>query len=63
MTAREVRAHMDRGRDGYFACRIPSLLATRAGTLLAFCEGRVNDGYDQSAIHLLLRRSEDNGRT
>ncbi len=63
MRAQGISFLFESGRDGYFACRIPSLLATRAGTLLAFCEGRVNDGYDQSAIHLLLRRSEDGGHT
>jgi sialidase-1 len=50
------------GTDGYFAYRIPALLATRAGTLLAFCEGRVHDGFDHGEIHLLLKRSEDGGR-
>lgn len=51
------------GTDGYHTYRIPALLATRAGTLLAFCEGRVRDGGDHGEIHLLLKRSEDGGRT
>ncbi|MFZ2655104.1 MAG: sialidase family protein [Victivallales bacterium] len=51
------------GKDGYAIYRIPSLLVTRAGTLLAFCEGRVDGWGDHGAIHLLVKRSEDNGRT
>lgn len=51
------------GREGYHTYRIPALLVTRAGTLLAFCEGRVHDGGDHGAIHLLVKRSEDCGRT
>lgn len=49
------------GRGGYNNYRIPALLTTQAGTLLAFCEGR--EGGDSSDIDLLLRRSEDGGRT
>ena len=30
------------GTDGYHTYRIPALLVTKAGTLLAFCEGRKN---------------------
>ncbi|MFZ2658109.1 MAG: sialidase family protein [Victivallales bacterium] len=51
------------GKDGYAIYRIPSLLVTRAGTLLAFCEGRVDNGGDHGTIHMLVKRSEDNGRT
>ncbi len=52
-----------RGRDGYHTYRIPSLLVTKAGTLLAFCEGRKNSAADAGDIDLLLKRSTDNGRT
>lgn len=51
------------GTDGYQTYRIPVLLVTRAGTLLAFCEGRIHDAGDHGAIHLLVKRSEDHGRT
>ncbi len=51
------------GRDGYHTYRIPALVATPAGTLLAFVEGRKDDGKDHGDIDLLLKRSTDGGRT
>ena len=51
------------GQDGYHTYRIPAVLATRKGTLLAFCEGRRNNRRDHGDIDLLVKRSEDNGQT
>jgi sialidase-1 len=51
------------GEEGYDTYRIPALLLTRSGTLLAFCEGRRNSQSDTGDIDLLLRRSEDGGRS
>ncbi len=51
------------GTDGYHTYRIPSIIATPKGTLLAFCEGRKNGRGDTGDIDLLLKRSEDNGKT
>ena len=51
------------GEGGYHTYRIPALITTPQGTLLAFCEGRRNDGSDTGDIDLLLRRSSDGGRT
>ncbi|HPC95409.1 MAG TPA: sialidase family protein [Sedimentisphaerales bacterium] len=51
------------GNDGYHTYRIPSLLVTGKGTLLAFCEGRKSGRGDSGNIDLLVRRSEDGGRT
>ncbi len=51
------------GEDGYHTYRIPSLLVTNKGTLLAFCEGRKGSRGDSGNIDLLVRRSEDGGRT
>ena len=48
---------------GYANCRIPGIVATKAGTLLAYCEARKNKGGDWDPIDLLLRRSTDNGVT
>ncbi len=47
--------------DGYPVYRIPSLVCTPKGTLLAFCEGRTGD--DQSATDMALKRSLDGGTT
>ena len=49
--------------DGYPAIRIPALLTTQRGTLLAFAEGRAGDRSDQAANHIVLKRSSDGGRT
>jgi len=52
-----------RGDGGYACYRIPSLLATQSGTLLAFVEGRRNSQRDYGDIDVLMRRSVDGGRT
>jgi sialidase-1 len=51
------------GAGGYDTYRIPALLVTKAGTLLAFCEGRTASQSDTGDIDLLVKRSEDNGDT
>src|SRR5712692_3850602 len=51
------------GEGGYHTYRIPALITTRKGTLLAFCEGRKNAGSDSGDIDLLLKRSFDQGKT
>jgi len=51
------------GQGGYHTYRIPALIVTREGSLLAFCEGRKNNRRDHGDIDLLLKRSTDGGRT
>lgn len=51
------------GREGYASFRIPAVVITRAGTLLAFCEGRVDSGRDWGHIDIVVKRSVDGGRT
>jgi sialidase-1 len=51
------------GEGGYHTYRIPALLTTPKGTLLAFCEGRKNSSSDSGDIDMLLRRSFDGGKT
>ncbi len=51
------------GLGGYHTYRIPSLIATSRGTLLAFAEGRKGSSGDAGNIDLLLRRSLDQGVT
>ena len=49
--------------DGYHTYRIPVLLATPRGTLLAFSEARADGASDAGNIDLVFKRSIDNGRT
>lgn len=51
------------GREGYASFRIPAVVATSTGTLLAFCEGRVGSRDDFGNIDIVLKRSTDGGRT
>lgn len=47
---------------GYARFRIPGVVTTAKGTLLAYCEARRNDG-DWADIDILLRRSTDGGQS
>lgn len=51
------------GTGGYRTYRIPALEVTASGAVLAFCEGRRDGSSDTGQIDLLLRRSDDGGRT
>src|SRR5258708_38822387 len=51
------------GEGGYHTYRIPALIRSPKGTLLAFCEGRRNSASDTGDIDTLLRRSFDGGKT
>ncbi|MBQ0016696.1 MAG: exo-alpha-sialidase [Bacteroidales bacterium] len=51
------------GDGGYKAYRIPALLKTAKGTLLAFAEARWKGLDDAFDIDLVLRRSFDGGKT
>ena len=51
------------GKDGYALYRIPGLVVTAKGTLLAYCEARKSARGDWGTIDILLRRSTDGGKT
>lgn len=51
------------GSEGYHSFRIPALVTSQRGTLLAFSEGRKNSRSDTGAIAVVLRRSTDLGQT
>lgn len=51
------------GQAGYFNFRIPSLVTSPDGVLLAFCSARKGKGFDHDPIDIALRRSTDAGRT
>jgi sialidase-1 len=51
------------GTDGYHTYRIPGLVLSKKGTLLAFIEGRKTSRSDAGDIDMLLKRSFDGGKT
>lgn len=51
------------GSGGYHTYRIPALIISTHGTLLAFCEGRRHAQADNGNIDLLMKRSTDGGAT
>ncbi|HUW19076.1 MAG TPA: sialidase family protein [Sedimentisphaerales bacterium] len=51
------------GGEGYHTYRIPSVIVTVRGTVLAFCEGRKQGRGDSGDIDMIVRRSQDGGRT
>lgn len=46
----------------YHSFRIPSLIRTKANTLIAFAEGRAASNRDYGNINLVFKRSTDNGK-
>lgn len=51
------------GTEGYSTFRIPAIVTTNSGLILAFAEGRVNGSSDTGNIDLVMRSSEDGGKT
>ena len=51
------------GTEGYSTFRIPAIITTKSGRLLAFAEGRVNSSSDTGNIDLVMRSSDDGGKT
>ncbi len=51
------------GDEGYRCFRIPAVVATKNGTLLAFAEARTFNCGDAGDIDLVVKRSEDGGKT
>ncbi len=59
----EQRLLFNSGKDGYPRFRIPSLIVTAQGEVLAICEGRADGGGLVGNIDIVLRRSRDSGQT
>ncbi|MCB1207836.1 MAG: exo-alpha-sialidase, partial [Verrucomicrobiales bacterium] len=51
------------GMGGVALYRIPGVVVTEKGTVLAYCEARKNSSADWGEIEIHLRRSSDGGRT
>lgn len=51
------------GQEGYHTFRIPALVVTKAGTLLAICEGRKTGRSDHGDLDLVQKRSTDGGKS
>lgn len=51
------------GDDNVNSYRIPSLLTSKDGSLLVFCEARRESWKDKSRTDIVVKRSTDNGRT
>ncbi|NUP13346.1 MAG: hypothetical protein HOW73_45490 [Polyangiaceae bacterium] len=51
------------GGTKYATARIPSIVRAPDGSLLAFAEGRVKDQCDFGDIDIVMKRSDDHGKT
>jgi len=51
------------GTEGYATFRIPACVKTNNNRLLAFAEGRVNGSSDTGDIDLVMKSSDDGGKT
>lgn len=49
-------------KEGYNVYRIPAIIKTKSGKLVAFCEGRKNL-FDGGNIDIVMKSSDDNGTT
>src|SRR5438445_10264090 len=51
------------GADSYHTYRIPALVATKNGAVIAICEGRKTGRGDHGDVDLVQKRSTDGGKT
>ena len=64
LAAEPVRIDLfESGSGGYALYRIPGIVVTAKGTLLAYAEARKSDRGDWGPIDIMLRRSTDGGKT
>jgi sialidase-1 len=62
LTQKEVTV-FESGKEGYASFRIPSVVKLPNHKILAFAEGRVNGGADFGNIKIVLKSSDDQGKT
>lgn len=53
----------EKNTHGYACYRIPAIITTQKGSILAFAEARKNSCSDTGDIDLVMRRSTDGGKT
>jgi sialidase-1 len=51
------------GEAGYACFRIPAIVCAPNGELLAFCEARKDNCQDHGDVRIVMKRSQDQGRT
>lgn len=51
------------GKDAYKSFRIPAIVTTNSGRILVFAEGRVKGSSDTGDIDLVMKSSDDEGKT
>ena len=51
------------GSDGYHTFRIPAIISTNEGNIIAFAEGRKKGSSDTGDIDLVMKKSGDGGKT
>ncbi|NOR74760.1 MAG: exo-alpha-sialidase [Draconibacterium sp.] len=51
------------GTENYSTFRIPAIVTTKSGKILAFAEGRVGGSSDTGDIDLVMKSSNDGGKT
>ncbi|MEO6732766.1 MAG: sialidase family protein [Ferruginibacter sp.] len=61
--AQQLKHIYNNDEEGYKCFRIPALITTAKGSVLAFAEGRKNNCGDAGDIDLVIKRSEDGGTT
>lgn len=61
LQAKDLNFIFKAGENGYNSFRIPTIICTNNGTLLAFAEARKNGLSDKGDIDLVVKRSFDNG--
>ena len=59
----EQQAIFHSGEAGYYCFRIPALVVSAKGVVLAFAEARKINCGDDDNIDLVVKRSLDNGKT
>lgn len=63
LSAQPETTVFESGTNGYKTFRIPAIIGLPDGTLLAFCEGRVNGPGDFGDNDIVMKRSTDKGHS